>query len=706
MHAVQGYRRYFVRPDVSVVVPVYNSMPYLVECLDSVFAQSLGSSRFEVIVVDDASDDGSEDELRRRAEAHPSMRLVRREVGSGGPSAPRNQGMELATGRYLFLMDADDILGEKALELMVEAADRDNSDMVLGKLVGVGRSTSVKAYGKSGKVDLYTSEIYRALSPQKLYRRSVVVDNGIRFDESLWWGEDQVFVTEFHLASAGTSVVGDYDCYYLRQRDDGGNIMQRSRNVEEVVRYVEILMDLVAEGVEDENGRTRLLGRHFRTVADDMLPVGLAHPDTEFRAQVWERAVALYERHWTPAIRGELTAYESLQLRLLADGDIERSTEVARRAAEAADAPLLFDAGRAYRRYPYFRTDEQALPDEYFDVTDRLRLKARLLSSDWDGGRLELTGDCRVAGTDLDTAAVSLLLRHRQDDRELRLPARPGAAADATAGDAGAPTHWGVTLDPATADNGAPLTPGVWDARLTVAFHGLERTVRLPVPSDAAGLAQPAGRLLATPAGATGVVPYATKTRRYSLDVGGTHHPVTAGATVTDLSWDGDRLTVHGAAWLTEVPAELLRLSLALRPREAPPAPSGGFGALRRLLGGRSPQPPTEPIEPTLSDRTVAEPPAGAPAAARPRGFTAELDLAANGTTETLTRAVWDLWLTVEQGGQRCDVRLAPAPAPAFAAPPEIHHRPRNSRTEMTLYTTKGGYLALDGSGEHFPPKN
>ncbi|NJQ06549.1 glycosyltransferase family 2 protein [Streptomyces lonarensis] len=677
-------------------------MPYLVECLDSLFAQSLDPSRYEVIVVDDASDDGSELELRRRAEAHPNVRLIRRDVGSGGPSAPRNQGMDLAAGRFVFLMDADDMLGEKALELMLEAADRDNSDMVLGKLVGVGRSTSVKAYAKSGKVDLYASEIYRALSPQKLYRRSVLTDHGIRFDESLWWGEDQVFVTEFHLVSGGTSVVGDYDCYYLRQRDDGGNIMQRSRNVEEVVRYVETLMDLVADGVDDGAGRTRLLGRHFRTVAQDMLPVGLTHPDAAFRAEVWRRARTLHARHWAPEIQGELPAYESLQLRLLADDDIERATEVARRSGEASDAPIHFEDGRAYRRYPYFRSAEQPLPDEYFDVTDRLRLKARLLSSCWDDDLLRLTGDCRVTGVDLDSAEAALVLRHRENGSELRVDADP-----APHGTPGTATRWHAAVDPAAVDpaavDPAAVGAGVWDAYLAVRFHGMDRTVRLSAAPDTTGLAVPAGRLLATPAGGVGAVPYVTTSRRFSLDIGGTHHPVTAGAVVTDLSWQDDRLTVTGAAWLAHIPGDLLHLSLALRPREPRPAPRAGLGTLRRLIGGRPPQPPTEPLAAVVADLPLTAAVPTAPATAGPRGFTAALDLTEPGATALVTRAVWDVWLTIESGGRHWDVRPKPAPAPVFATPPEIRHRPRHARGVTTLYTTKGGYLALDGPGEHFP---
>lgn len=62
-----------------------------------------------------------------------------RQENSGGPSSPRNVGLGKATGRYVFFLDADDRLGPEALERMVAMADRNGTDVVLGKVEGINR---------------------------------------------------------------------------------------------------------------------------------------------------------------------------------------------------------------------------------------------------------------------------------------------------------------------------------------------------------------------------------------------------------------------------------------------------------------------------------------------------------------------------------------------------------------------------------------
>ena len=95
-------------PDVSVIIPAYNGMPYFIRCIESVVAQTLGLDRMEVVVVDDGSSDGTGEEADRWAEKHPGVFRVLHEEGSGGPAKPRNTGLDVATGRYVFFLDADD----------------------------------------------------------------------------------------------------------------------------------------------------------------------------------------------------------------------------------------------------------------------------------------------------------------------------------------------------------------------------------------------------------------------------------------------------------------------------------------------------------------------------------------------------------------------------------------------------------------------
>src|SRR4051812_26637629 len=209
-------------PDVSVIVGAYEAMPYLVRCLESVEAQTLPAGRIEVIAVDDGSTDGTGEYLEKFAAQTPIPTRVIRQPNSGGPSGPRNVGLDLARGRYVFFLDADDHLGEEALERMVAMADENGTDVVLGKVIGVNRGAPQSMWGRNlPRTDVFSSKIKFTLSAQKLFRRDLLTRHGMIFDESLVTGEDALFTMEAYLRADGVSVIADYDCYYLVGREDG-----------------------------------------------------------------------------------------------------------------------------------------------------------------------------------------------------------------------------------------------------------------------------------------------------------------------------------------------------------------------------------------------------------------------------------------------------------------------------------------------------
>lgn len=102
------------RPLVSVIIPTYNAAATLGETLDSVFAQTW--TDMEVIVVDDGSQDGSQAVLERFGDR---VRVVRQP--NGGLASARNAGARLAQGRYIALMDADDLCEPERMALQVQA---------------------------------------------------------------------------------------------------------------------------------------------------------------------------------------------------------------------------------------------------------------------------------------------------------------------------------------------------------------------------------------------------------------------------------------------------------------------------------------------------------------------------------------------------------------------------------------------------------
>ncbi|WP_137845668.1 glycosyltransferase [Microbacterium sp. 2FI] len=116
-----------IRPDVSVIVPVYNSAAWLHECLLSVLAQS-GVS-LEVICVNDGSTDDSLSILHEYATSDARVVVVNRP--NGGLSAARNSGLDVARGRYTCMIDSDDYWKLDGLADLVERADRDSLDVLL-----------------------------------------------------------------------------------------------------------------------------------------------------------------------------------------------------------------------------------------------------------------------------------------------------------------------------------------------------------------------------------------------------------------------------------------------------------------------------------------------------------------------------------------------------------------------------------------------
>ncbi len=112
-------------PKVSVVVPVYNTGPYLASALDSIFAQSF--TDFELIAVDDGSTDGSSNVLADLANGEPRMRVLSQ--ANGGIVSALNNGIAEAKGTYIARMDGDDIAYPGRIAAQVERLD-DQSDVV------------------------------------------------------------------------------------------------------------------------------------------------------------------------------------------------------------------------------------------------------------------------------------------------------------------------------------------------------------------------------------------------------------------------------------------------------------------------------------------------------------------------------------------------------------------------------------------------
>ena len=94
-------------PLVTVVTPCYNGAKYLRETIESVLAQTF--TDWEMIIVDDCSKDNSVDIIKQYADLDSRIKYLSTPNNTGSPAIPRNLGMEAASGKYIALLDSDDI---------------------------------------------------------------------------------------------------------------------------------------------------------------------------------------------------------------------------------------------------------------------------------------------------------------------------------------------------------------------------------------------------------------------------------------------------------------------------------------------------------------------------------------------------------------------------------------------------------------------
>jgi CDP-glycerol glycerophosphotransferase len=234
-------------PDVTVVVIGYNDAERIERAIQSVRRQTLRN--LEIVVVDDASTDGTADVVARLAAQDDRIRYVRLATNSGGCSAPRNEGLALARAPWVMFCDSDDEYERHACKNLLLTAERLDADIVCGAAERIdlqsGRTRRWRPelhdrlVVADGLVD-YPDLLADTISVNKIYRRQLLVDNGISFPEGLLF-EDQLFTLEA-MASAGrvASIPETVYHWYVDELSDEPSITQRRKEAANVESRIEI----------------------------------------------------------------------------------------------------------------------------------------------------------------------------------------------------------------------------------------------------------------------------------------------------------------------------------------------------------------------------------------------------------------------------------------------------------------------------------
>jgi glycosyltransferase involved in cell wall biosynthesis len=215
-------------PRISIVIPVYNAENYLNECIDSILIQTLKC--IEIICIDDCSTDFSLRILQRYASSDKRISVICHNKNMGLASA-RNTGLDASTGKYVFFLDSDDFLAEKnALEILYNAAIKDRADEVVGGIIKWREDNNEKYldWHKNYLSKEVRSKPFKkipqlssnVIAVNKLIKRKLLNENGIRFNQRLRKYEDNPFSCKIHIMADRISIIPK-TTYIYRQQQSG-----------------------------------------------------------------------------------------------------------------------------------------------------------------------------------------------------------------------------------------------------------------------------------------------------------------------------------------------------------------------------------------------------------------------------------------------------------------------------------------------------
>ena len=226
-----------MKPEVSVIIPTYNSENYITKALQSIFAQTY--SNFEVILVDDASSDSTV----RIARSFKDRRLaILENRHNQGVSYGRNLGIERAKGKWIALLDSDDWYAPRRLERLVDMGEAKNADLIADDLYlineGQGKYWStlrsecsqlelspialvdaVKFVESDRPSPIYAKRSWSLGYTKPLIRREFLLENQIWYDENLQVGEDFTLYLEC-LRHKAQFYLLEKAYYYYRTREE------------------------------------------------------------------------------------------------------------------------------------------------------------------------------------------------------------------------------------------------------------------------------------------------------------------------------------------------------------------------------------------------------------------------------------------------------------------------------------------------------
>ena len=254
-----AYAKVDAAPKVSVIVPVYNTEQYLSECLDSILGQTL--REIQIICVNDGSFDNSLKILEEYADRDDRITIISQR--NTGQSAARNAALDIAIGRYVYMLDSDDYLDADALNDLYARCERDDLDVLMFDAQCAYDDAALKAaftpsYSRKGYAGVYTGvelmsqmrddHQYVCSACLAIYRRDLLEQNHISFLDGIIH-EDELFSFHVMMNAQRVSHVGKK---YYHRRIRRGSTMTSPKTFKNVFGYFSCMEQILCYGLSQD----------------------------------------------------------------------------------------------------------------------------------------------------------------------------------------------------------------------------------------------------------------------------------------------------------------------------------------------------------------------------------------------------------------------------------------------------------------------
>lgn len=274
---------------VSVIIPAFNSESSIIRAIDSCLSQSY--QHCEVIVINDDSTDKTDELVRAKYSRNHQIILINKEKNQGVGKA-RNTGLTLASGDYVYFLDADDYLDESAIQLMVETMESVHADVAISgyKIFTGSKTIHVKPSIDHDKTPLENFVIDRIVSSPwaKLFRKNIIIENNIEFSTHKIM-QDGFFNIQYFSATRSIAIV-DLPLYNYDKSLSTSTIGMNSEKLENIFSSLNAQKKILIDAMSNNDEKNRIL----KLFDVRILRLGILFPlqsgcrDEQLKAKNWE----------------------------------------------------------------------------------------------------------------------------------------------------------------------------------------------------------------------------------------------------------------------------------------------------------------------------------------------------------------------------------------------------------------------------------